>query len=650
MIGRARDRVSADRAPRPVTAHTWSPLAVASAHDVALTDRTVWIISDLVPGETYRVRALVEGGPNTSDKAALVHFETPVTGIGGTGLSVSRNLGAHLYLRTGADLHRTDRVISVGSAVRRIGLKAWGDRGRVRVKTFVIERVAELDRPSDVFLSFDVEAAPFRTSGEPIDQLVWGRMGGKLYGIPRLCDVLEQHGMIGNFMIDFVTCASRGDAVLQEIVDYVRGRGHETHLHLHPEFLDPSLGFLHNGQRVHLDRAPYALSKALLELALDRYHGSGGKAPYVFRSGGYRINDDLLRVAAELGFTAMTNVKPHTLADIVIDGDDVPYREPFVWDTGVLEIPIDVSSPEVSHFGNYTTRYKEALARKAVLPTVNVVMHSWTLLRRNSQGHHDSFAREYEDRLHAICEHTAKHGRARGYAEYLMSPPAELPVRRIEDIRIETDPPAPIRGCNICRADIDGGDCPSCGLGVGHRQLQFGFDEYGDVRVGRTVLGFNLTAAEHRAFAAGPAPVGPDGGLDEESCDCLVWLAEGPQLADPGRVVGELSRILRPGGVLVLGNRSPSGSEEAHHLLAGSLAELTATTLAVIDPVSGTTGQLGLFYKPGGRVPFERPSRTLSYLVSVRSRAAYLIRAGARLARRAVRRVVRTVRSTDPRR
>jgi hypothetical protein len=640
-----------------VNARAWSPLAVASAHEVALTDRTVWITSDLVPGETYRLRALVEGGPDTSDQAAVVNFETPGTGIGGTGLSVSRNLGAHLYLRTGPQLHRTDRVVTVGSRVRRIGLMAVGNRGPVRVKTFAVERIAEPDPPSDVFLSFDVEAAPERTAGEPIDQLVWGRIAGKEYGIPRLCDVLEQHGMLGNFMIDFVTCASRGEAVLREIIDYVRGRGHEAHLHLHPEYLDPSLGFRHNGQSIHLDRAPYALSLGLLELALDRYLRCGGKPPYVFRAGGYRINDHLLRAAHDVGVTAMTNVKPYTVADIALDGDDIPYREPFVWDNGIIEIPVDVSSPEVSRFRNYVTRYHEALSRKAVLPTVNVVMHSWTLMRRNSEGHHDAFAREYESRLHAICEHTAKHGRSRGYAEYLASPPEELKSRSIEDIRVQGDPPVPTAGCNVCRADITGGDCPSCGLGVLQRQLQFGFDEYGDIRVGRDVIGVNLTRVERSAFVAGEDPGGPsgedpdvlDGGLADGSYDCVLWLDEGRRLGDRSRVAAEVRRILRPGGVVVLANPAPAGgtgtagsgggAHPGDGLVARSLPHFIASTVPVIDPVTRESGQLGLFYKPGGRVALERPSRARSYVLSLRLRTAHLFRAGARLARRAVKRL-----------
>jgi hypothetical protein len=610
-------------------ARLWSPLSVASAHDVPLDLTTVWIKADLVPGARYRLRALVEGAAGTTDRAVLVRFDG--AGVGGTGLSMSKNIGVHLYLRTGPELHRTDRVITVGSRVRRIGLCAGGERDHARLKTFVIERVDEPNPPTDFFLSFDVEAAPERTTGDPIDALVWGRLNGGQYGIPRICQVLEQHGLIGNFMIDFVTCASRGDAALREIVDYLRGRGHEIHLHLHPEYLDPSLGFRHNGKSIHLDRAPYDLSRSLLDLALDRYRRSGGQPPYVFRAGGYRISEHLLRAAADVGITAMTNVKPHTVADVAPDGDGVPYREPFVWDNGILEIPVDISSPEVSPFRSYVTKCQEALARKAALPTVNLVMHSWSLLRRNGRGHHDSFAPDYEAQLHAICEHTVKHGRARGYAEYVSSPPA-LRVRRIRDVRIEKDPPTATAGCNICGADIAGGDCPSCRCGSAHRQLRFGLDEYGDIRVGRDVLGVNLTPAEHRAFAVR----GFHGGLADASCDGVVWLDGG--LIDV--IPREASRVLRPGGVLVV-----AGSDGGPHLeaVARSLPAFIPTTVPVMDPVTGETGQLGLFYKPGGRVRLNRPPRLRWRLVAVRTRANHLVRGGARGLKRLMRRARATL-------
>jgi hypothetical protein len=608
-----------------------SPLVVASALEVPLSDQVVWIRADLVPGQRYRLRALVEGGEETEDKGALIRFRTIGTGIGGSGVSVSRKVGGHIYLRTGNDLHRTDRVFSVGGRVQDIGLMAWAKRGPVRVKTLVVEQLEAPAGPTDFFLSFDVEAARIRASGDPIDQLVWGRFGGEEYGIPRICTVLEQHGLVGNFMVDFATCATRGEAELQEIVDHLRGRGHEVHLHLHPELLDASLGFLVNGEQVQMDWTPYDLSRSLLELTRDQYLRTAGKPPYVFRAGSYRINEHGVRAAGDIGLTALSNVKPHSIADVAVAGDLVPYREPFRWDNGVVEIPVDVSSPEVGHFTTYLAKYSDAIARKPVRPTFNVVMHSWSLLRRNSEGFHDSFAREYEDRLHQICEHAARHGRARGYAEYLASLPRELPVRGVDEVRIDEAAPRP--WCNICGSDgspTGGGECRSCGSSTVHRQWRYALDEYGDILVGRRVLGVNLTPAEHRAFSRADTDIHTlDTDAADNSYDCVIWLDPGD---DPDRVIADVERVLRPGGVLVLADR---------YFGDGLLPHFIANTMPVIDPVSRATGEIQLLYKPGGHVKAVRPSRVASSVLSLRLRAAYVATRGVRVARGVAKRLLR---------
>jgi hypothetical protein len=588
---------------------------VVFARDVPLTAQMRWLECDLLPGERYRLRALVDGGSGTGENAALLHFDMPAGAAGGTGVSVSRALGAHTFLRTGGGLHRTDRVLSIRGRVRRMGLLAAAGADSAVLRALTIERVSPLKRPADIFLSFDVEAAPERTAADRIDRLVWGRFGGHEYGISRICRILEEYGLIGNFMIDFVTCAIQGDAALQAIIDHLRGRGHEVHLHLHPEYLDPSLGYVLNGHPVQMDRTPFDMSTSLLELALENYTRFVGKGPYVFRAGGYRVNDHAVRAAGEVGIHALTNVKPHTIGDVASGGDEIPNREPFVWDNGVIEIPVDASSPEVSQFRTYVERYREALARKSAYPTFNVVMHSWSLTRRNGEGHHDSPAPEHEDRFRQICEHAARHGRVRGYAEYIGSlAPRQLPVRRVAQIRV-----AQRRGqvtCTICDArfegpDVAGGRCPSCGLGVAHRQVRFALDEYGDIFAGRQILGLDLAPAESGALLGAASTV--DG--TDESCDGVLWIGDAGRPPDIARVVSLVGRILRPGGFLAFPGPADSGGTETTASAMSSawrssedgLAALRArhfvmTRLPAVDPVTKSTGVVVLAYRPGGGV------------------------------------------------
>jgi hypothetical protein len=586
-----------------------SPLPVAVAHDVELSTAMQWVECDLYPGESYQLRALVEAGPGTDDKAALLRFDLPLWSVAST----------HMNLCTGNGLYRTDHVFSVGDRVRRVGLLASPGAGPIVVRTLTIERADPVDRPADIFLSVDVEAWSLRTTGDPIDRLIWGRVGGHEYGISRICAILEEHGHVGNFMVDFATCAARGDAALREIIDPVRGRGHEVHLHLHPELLDPSLGYLIDDNPVHLDRTPSAMSRSLLELALEKYTRFVGDGPFVFRAGGYRVNEHTVRAAGELGIHALTNVKPHTIADIAAGGDEIAYREPFAWDNGVIEIPVDASSPEMGPLRNYVDRYRNAVARKPSRPTFNVVMHSWSLLLRDRDGHHESPAPEYEDRLHQICAHAAKHGRVRGYAEYLETLPKELPVRRIAEIRVSRRPD--VVTCTICdavweRADL--ASCPSCGLGATHRLLRFALDEYGDLFAGREVLDLSGAGA---LLGTATRLVTDDAG----ACDAMLWLGDPGQLADLARVVDVVTRTMRPGGVFAfVGSADLEALRDRHFILA---------RLPAIDPVTRTAGVVSLAYAPGGAVaPFEK-SEWILRLRSLRVGVPSLLHIGAEYAR-----------------
>jgi hypothetical protein len=594
---------------------TWSPVAVAIVDEFVPSAGTAWLACELAPGESYRLRALVEGGADALDNGAVVRFDLP-GGARGTGISVFEKAGAHIALRSGPGLHRTDRIFTVARPIRRVRLSASAGRGRLRVRTLVIEWVSPPSARSDVFLSFDVEASALRATGDPIDQLVWGRIGGQEYGLTRICRILEEHGLIGNFMVDFATCAANGDAELREIIEHLAGRGHEVHLHLHPDYLPEYR--LEGGQEVHLDRAPYDLCRDLLQLTLDRFTRSAGKAPYVFRSGGYRVNDHLVRAAGDLGFAAMTNVKPNTLIDIALGGDEVAYRPPFIWDNGVLEIPVDVSSPEVGSFANYLTRYRDAVSRKPNRPTFNVVMHSWSLMRRNDSGRHDAHAPEYEERLRQICEHAAAQGRVRGYAEYLQSLPERVPVRGIDQIRIFGQPPRSAMGtCNVCRSAAErshptDGRCPSCDLGVGHRQARFALDECGEIAAGATVLGVDLTPPEREAllgqaarlfnYESAPCPRAaafemPAAG----SVDVALWHRPRDRAAR-SRAMAEIARGLKPGGILV---EVPSGAGEAprpanvnEKLPRGFIR----ASMPAIDPITAEAVLIDVVYKPGGHL------------------------------------------------
>jgi hypothetical protein len=326
--------------------------------------------------------------------------------------------------------------------VHRIGLSAWHDRGPVTLRTLVIEPVAS--GPVDFFFSFDVDAnSPYRTAGDSaIDSLVWCRLNGGEHGISRICDVLEQHRVVGNFMIDFASCATEGEAKLAEIIDHLSGRGHEVHLHLHPEDLPSPTpraierDRLRNLSQSLLDQVTYDMGWSMLDYAITLYERFAQRAPRVFRSGSYRVNAELVKAAGSLGIEALSNVRRDTIPDRTLRGGDmVESHEPFAWENGVIEIPVDMGSPEITTLEKYERTYTKIIKQKRYERTFNLVMHSWSLTSRNEEGANDTSAPDPETRLHEMCMHATKHGRARGYGEYLDQTQTSRPTVRASAIR-----------------------------------------------------------------------------------------------------------------------------------------------------------------------------------------------------------------------
>jgi hypothetical protein len=586
---------------------TRAPFVVAAVRDLALTNEPSWVPCVLVPGETYRLRALVAGDDRTEDNAALLRVDV----VSGTGLSVSASVGAFRYLRTGPGVHRTDRVFTVDSPADQVGLAAWGNRGTTCVRSLTIERVSGADLPSSFFFSFDVEAASGRASGDPIDSLVWGRLDGGEYGIGRICDVLEQYGIRGNFLVDFATCGFEGPAKLGRIVDFLGGRGHEVHMHLHPEWLAEVWGLpLIEGHLptgaiggAHLDSTPYEMCRRLLEFTVNQYETYVGRPPRLFRSGAYRMSPQLILAAGSLGIEALSNARGDTIRDTAAGGDPAPAGEPFRWENGVLELPVDVSSPEAGKFQNYLARYENAVTRKLSERTFNVVMHSWSLLRRNEQGVHDAYGPDLEQRLHEMCEHATNHGRTYGYGEYLDAHDVARPsvrlarVRTAEPERLVYVPSPNIVTCNICdsvfdRSTVAGGVCPGCGAGTELRQLKQVIDTFGNVFTGRDVLCPDPSPVIRREFLYGAASVvmaAPSAGAAFGGILDLGLVGRGSDRAP----------ALAPGGVLVTAASAVSAATGTAGRAPAALSGLDVSAMPAADPVTGVEGTILFAYQPG---------------------------------------------------
>lgn len=548
----------------PSGAKPRSPRVLNSVENVPLSSQALWADCSLLPGETYRVRALVEGAPGTVEHAALICFEAAE---GGQGLSISPAIGPYLYLRTGPGLNRTDRLVTVAKPTHRYGLMSAENRGSAILKTLTIERVEETGYPTDFFLSFDVEALWTRGAGNLIDALVWGKINRQEYGLRRICDLLQQHRLKANFLIDFASCSREGERPLRSIVEFLAGRGHEIHMHLHPEQLARDWGM--DTRNIRFDKFSYEMCRRWLDFTVSKYTQFVGEEPRVFRSAGLFISKNLVLAAGSLGIKSLSNVRNDMVGDPAIGGDAAAAREPFLWDNGVLELPLDLNpDPLGEPFDNYLNNYTNLINKKNFEPIFNMLLHSWSLMKLSERGYFEVYEPEHEQRLHQICAHVARNGTARGYGEYLNVQRLPRAVTRLYHIRTaepkvtEYGSSTDLATCIICdssfsRAEMESDSCPSCGSHAPQRQLKQVLDNYGNPFDGKLVLAYDKALMIRWGFFSGASgvqgfdPARGTSKIDTASFECLVGLHLISQEADSHKTVAEIARVLKPGALFV---------------------------------------------------------------------------------------------------
>jgi SAM-dependent methyltransferase len=423
------------------------------------------------------------------------------------------------------------------------------------------------------FLSFDVEALPARSKGSPVDELIWGRMSGGEYGISRICDVLEQHKLRGNFLVDFSACLLYGDRAIQQVVDFLLSRGHEVHTHLHSEWVTRKWNV--PGAKDHMlgmDRMGEALSDALMQYAAYKCHKLLGRVSTVFRSGAFVFNDSTIRAAKRAGFAALSNYNYGRHGEFWLVPPEATTNDVFAWPNGVIELPVDYSPEPLStdwkFYESWLARVKVRKAEK----TNNLVMHSWSLLHREGEQF-ERFSPEHEERLHRICERVKADGEVLTYDEYLTrreeraTPTARVPWEFCRSASVHA---AQGTSCNLCGhffAEVPETDvCPTCGGRTRHRQVQDVMQRIGNPLNGKVVLATFANESEKLAFLSGVAAlvnfdVRPVEGLDVQmdvqdmnliqdgQFDAFFSIHVLNHVKDDQKALAEIYRVLKPGGL-----------------------------------------------------------------------------------------------------
>lgn len=146
------------------------------------------------------------------------------------------------------------------------------------------------------------------------------RTYGITRGLPRILGVLAEHAVQATFYVPGVTAERHPDAVAA-ILAHGHELGHHGHRHLRTDTLDPA------GERAELVDGLHALT------AVSR------RRPSCYRSPGWELTPETLRLLPELGFRA----------DSSLMGDDRPYALA-VGTPPLLELPVHWALDDAPHF------------------------------------------------------------------------------------------------------------------------------------------------------------------------------------------------------------------------------------------------------------------------------------------------------------
>lgn len=426
------------------------------------------------------------------------------------------------------------------------------------------------------FISFDVEALPLRADRDHFERLIWGKFNGAEFGVGRISSILKQHGIKGNFLIDFASCLLYGDKAVNNVADYLLGQGHEVHVHLHSELVIPKWGLQSDRwhSMVGMDQVDGALSRSLLEFAAFKYRLLVGSDPMLFRSGSYRFNSATIEAATHVGYKVCSNFNSERhAASWSTTNPRALNNEVFRWNEKLVELPVDFSPEPLAHdWQMYEDHFRLVLERKT-LKTFNLTLHSWSLLTRGGGQYFTGHAPAHEERLHKICEHLNARTTPLGYNDFA-SRGAVIP--EVRDLQCKLVPGAvtiPSKRCTICGAvyglvladDI----CTSCGARARHREILDVLSRTGNPFAGRRVLACHANPIEKQAFLADAAevvnfdirPVGYVGlqmdiqsmdKIEDNSFDAFVAIHVLNHVSDDRKALQEIRRVLKPGGVALV--------------------------------------------------------------------------------------------------
>lgn len=236
-------------------------------------------------------------------------------------------------------------------------------------------------------LTVDVETRTHGDSSQDISGAIPGHAGN--FGVERIMDLLEEQQARGTFFLNVYEIAKRGEDVVRSAARLIHERGHDLELHTHPRPMFRFYG---------MSQASFDEQKAILEKGIALLEGWTGKKVVAHRAGAFAANTDTVRAVAAAGLRADCSLSAgsHVAVPLVAElgATNSVQRVDGTWEipaTCFDQVRIGPwHSRRILDIEGCTLPEIKRVTRWAVrngLPTVCILMHSFSLSRQNKPNH-----------------------------------------------------------------------------------------------------------------------------------------------------------------------------------------------------------------------------------------------------------------------
>jgi hypothetical protein len=217
--------------------------------------------------------------------------------------------------------------------------------------------VMTMRAPLRVFLTIDTEVYPISPNWknsalkEDVQRDIYGITASGEYGLRYQLKFLTSLDLRAVCFVEALFASSPfvGTEPLRAIVDDIRSSGHDTQLHLHPEWT-PHIPSLSHIPAVPMAELTAEHQRELFRVGVSNLRHAGAEAPCAFRAGDYAANLDTLKTASESGmiFDSSYNYCYRDSTCKIAKGDGPLFQPCHVAE--VCEVPVSFFEDRPGHY------------------------------------------------------------------------------------------------------------------------------------------------------------------------------------------------------------------------------------------------------------------------------------------------------------